>query len=640
TIKEVLPLLDGYTKATRRVELDINTLPRPVKPVVPFIEAIHDRLSVEISRGCVRGCRFCQAGMVTRPLRERDPEAIVEIIKEALANTGYDDLSLLSLSTGDYSCIEDLLSTLMTTLADKKVAISLPSLRVGTLNENFAKEISKVRKTGFTLAPEAGTSRLREVLNKGITEEALLKGVSDAFLYGWKSVKLYFMIGLPTETDHDIEQIPMLAKKVRDLGRKVSGKRPEVGVSAATFIPKPFTPFQWVPQMAPDIARKKLSFLRNEARSKKLGFKWHDAVMSEMEGVFSRGDRRQAKVIYSAFKKGARFDGWTEEFNSELWKSAFEEENITMTFYTERERPFDEVLPWDHLDLGITKEFLIEEYKLALKMESTDDCSKGRCTECGVCDHKVVKNILFRDKTLEKKRKKQPLISANPLRARLSFEKIGDMKFIGHLDTSRALFRAIIRAGLPLRYSQGFHPHPKIALLNPLPLGIESLDEYMDLELDILGSGQGGGISTDSIKDRLNATLPKGLKITSAKYIPLQLPSLSVMMKAQKYIVNLKDGSSGLNIEPARINGILRDFLNSEEVVLRIKRKGKEREMDIRQILEDIEFNPSELTLGFTLIKGEGAGIKPVEALSHLLGLSLQETSLIPITKTATVLNN
>ncbi|MBI5344494.1 MAG: TIGR03960 family B12-binding radical SAM protein, partial [Deltaproteobacteria bacterium] len=293
TVKEAVGLLEGYTAVKKRLVMDMDAAVPLPKPIIPFVETIHDRVTVEIARGCTRGCRFCQAGMTYRPVRERSPGIISGYIKEALKNTGYDEVSLLSLSTGDYTMIEELLTGLMKGFVEENVAISLPSLRVGTLSANLASEIRKVRKTGFTMAPEAGSERLRSFINKGIREEDLISSAREIFSLGWGALKLYFMIGLPSETDEDILDIARLAERVRNTGRQASGGRsPQINVSVASFIPKPFTPFQWEPQISRDECVRRQTLLRKRLAAMKLGFKWHDADMSVLEGVFSRGDRR------------------------------------------------------------------------------------------------------------------------------------------------------------------------------------------------------------------------------------------------------------------------------------------------------------------------------------------------------------
>ncbi len=320
-VAKIAALKDGYPKVKRRFLSDLETTPYPTTPVVPFLKTVHDRVSMEIGRGCTRGCRFCQAGYIYRPLRERTPEKILETIENTLKHTGYEEVSLLSLAAGDYGCLTLLLKELMARYAESKVAVSFPSLRVGTLSDELVEEVKKVRKTGLTLAPEAGSERLRQAINKGISEEDLLKDANSAFRAGWRLIKLYFMIGLPTETMADIAEIVDLARRVKSEGRSCGGG--EVNVSVSSFVPKAHTPFQWEEQISYEEILTKQEFLRNELKKRKLKFKWHDAPLSVVEGVFARGDRRLGAVLLEAVKLGCHFDSWGDHFNFSKWQNSF-----------------------------------------------------------------------------------------------------------------------------------------------------------------------------------------------------------------------------------------------------------------------------------------------------------------------------
>ena len=366
---------------------------------MPFVDAVHDRCSVEVMRGCTRGCRFCQAGIIYRPVRERPKEQVISAIDTILKNTGYEEVSLASLSTTDYTQVEGTLKALTNKYTERGIAISLPSLRVDAFSVQLVKEIAKVKKTGLTFAPEAGTQRLRDVINKNVTEEEILSTVKTAFREGWQRVKLYFMIGLPTETEEDLRGIADLAKKVVNIGLQTLDKsarsRLMVAVSISAFAPKANTPFQWVAQNSLSEFEEKQRFLGEIIRGRNLSLKWHNAKSSVVEGVIARGDRRLSGVIYNAWKLGCKFDAWTKEFNYDAWMDAFAEAHIDPGFYAQRERDIDEVLPWQHIDSGVAKAFFKAEYESALSGILTGDCRFGDCSACGVCTSFDADNVLF-----------------------------------------------------------------------------------------------------------------------------------------------------------------------------------------------------------------------------------------------------
>jgi len=382
TIASIEPVEAGIP-ATIRKRIVSKLPPPPTRPVVPFVRAVHDRAMVEIMRGCTQGCRFCQAGMIYRPLRERAMGEVLDAVDDLIANTGYEELALVSLSSSDYTCIEALVRELSERYADQHLSISLPSLRTDSFSVELAQMIQRTRKTGLTFAPEAGSERLRRVINKNVTEEDLLRTAEAAYASGWLRIKLYFMIGLPTETMEDVLAIVDLVKAVRGIGRRLRGRRASVNVSVGTLCPKSHTPFQWMPLAdAAEIAARQ-DALRRKLRLGGVRLKWSDAATTWLEAVLSRGDRRLGQVIMLAWQQGARFDAWNEAFKPSLWREAFAEVGLDPDFYSRRERSFQEVLPWNHIDTGVSSAFLWEENQRSLSGESTADCRK-QCLDCGV----------------------------------------------------------------------------------------------------------------------------------------------------------------------------------------------------------------------------------------------------------------
>lgn len=371
----------------KRIIRDFDGVFYPENFVVPFTEIVHDRVSVEVLRGCIRGCRFCQAGFIYRPFREKTPETIYNETKCLCENTGYDEVSLASLSTSDHSEIDEMLTRLIDYTAGERINLSLPSLRVDNFSESLLEKIKKVRKSGLTFAAEGGTQRLRDVINKNVTEEEIMNTCRIAFEGGYSSVKLYFMMGLPTETDEDIVGIAELAQRILDLFYSIEnrpkGRQPQISVSCATFVPKPFTPFQFEPQDTRREIERKQKLLLDSVKSKKIRVSYHDSDVSLLEAVLAKGDRRICNVIYTAWKMGCKFDSWSEHFKFDIWLEAFEKCGIDPAFYANRRLDYDEILPWDHLDYLVSKEFFIRENKTAHKSVTTPNC-RQRCSGCGV----------------------------------------------------------------------------------------------------------------------------------------------------------------------------------------------------------------------------------------------------------------
>ncbi|MBR3624571.1 MAG: TIGR03960 family B12-binding radical SAM protein, partial [Selenomonadaceae bacterium] len=459
----------------KRVARNFDIALTPIRPIVPYMNIVHNRIMLELFRGCTRGCRFCQAGMCYRPVRERSRENLLKLARDLVDATGYDEISLTSLSSADYTELSKLVDDLSEVFCNETVSLSLPSLRIDSFSIDLAAKIQAVRKSSLTFAPEAGTQRLRDVINKGVTEENLISACSAAFKKGWRQVKLYFMMGLPTETDEDILGIAILAKKVVDLYEEIKGKRGvKVTISVACFVPKPHTPFEWFPQISMEEFIRRQQLLKENIRDKSITFNYHDAKVSVLEAALARGDRRLSKVVERAWRLGAKFDGWTDHFKFDIWQTAFEENDLNMETFA-KGLPINAPRPFKITNPGVTKEFLVREWEKAYNGELTADCRHGGCAGCGVCNQLKTNVSLDKsantDKNAENKVKNVNNEEENYY-YRAKIRKGKTLAFLSHLDYIAVYERAVIRSKLPVAYSKGFHPHMKIAFSHPLPVGV------------------------------------------------------------------------------------------------------------------------------------------------------------------------
>lgn len=616
-ISEVVPAHDDYQWVNKATLAHLDTYPYPECQIVPFTELVHDRISIEIARGCTRGCRFCQAGMIYRPVRERSPKSIMKIAEKTLDLTGYEDLSLLSLSSGDYSHIGSLLRALMDRHSPDHIGISLPSLRVDSLDAEMIEQIKRVRKTGFTLAPEAGNNRLRRVINKGLTQSDILETAKIVYQSGWKLIKLYFMIGLPSEEDEDLQDIIDLAEQVTRLSGK-KGRRENVNVSLSTFVPKSHTPFMWMPQVTLEESRRKVELIRQGLRKSRVRVKWNQPELSWLEGVMARGDRRLGKAIIEAWRLGARFDAWSEHFNMEIWKTAFDRSRIKPEFY-HRERESGEILPWDHVRSGVTKTYLKKELKKAQAEQFTSDC-REKCHECGVCDHKNIDPVLFKDPSfLPKKASLGPQGPQMAIKFRLTFTKMGSTRHLSHLELGRVLNRAFRRAGLKLTYSQGFHPMPKISFFSALPVGTQSYAEWVEIELI-------GAENVADLKVKINRELPEGVDITHIEKVS---PSgKKLRPKASRFLITLKEATFN--------ETNLMEFLKSKYFeVVKINKKG-EHTIDARSLVTAMRLlAPGQIDL--TITQTDKLTLKPAEIIKGVFSLEEDDLLNMNILKTEQV---
>lgn len=405
TFRSIKPLRkDVQFPVKKRVIHNVDKVAVDDMPILPHIEIVHDRAVLEMFRGCSRGCRFCQAGMIYRPVREKKESHLQELAERLIQNTGYNEISLMSLSSADYSRLPELVDHLMDKFQNRRVSVSLPSLRVDSFSIDIAKKVQQVRKSGLTLAPEAGTQRMRDVINKGITEENIMEACSNAFKNGWSKVKLYFMLGLPTETDEDLAGIVDLAMRIKNLYHDIRGRYDcRITVSVSSFVPKPFTPFQWMPQCTVAEVERKQQYLKKLFTDRHIRYVYHDAKTGYLEAVLARGDRKIGQVIYTAWKKGCIYDGWTEFFQYDRWMEAFEECHVNPDLYANRDRDEYEAEPWDHIDCGVTKDFLRKEWRMAQKGVHTFDCRRKPCNGCAVCPALDVKLIDYEEENAHEK---------------------------------------------------------------------------------------------------------------------------------------------------------------------------------------------------------------------------------------------
>ncbi|MBI3873366.1 MAG: TIGR03960 family B12-binding radical SAM protein [candidate division Zixibacteria bacterium] len=658
---------------------DVNRFPFPSDILVPQGDIVHDRVAVEIARGCTEGCRFCQAGIIYRPVRERSPESIVSTIVAGIDKTGFDEASLTALSTADYSCVTPLAKAVMAELQLRRAAMSVSSLRVYGVTEELAREIAKVRKTGFTIAPEAGTQRMRDVINKGITDANIDTAADIAFSNGWTRLKLYFMIGLPTETDEDVIGIAETAIRVWKIGRKLGPRGITIVVSVASLVPKPHSTFQWVPFDAPENLIRKQRMLHDRLRPfKGIDLKCHEVRLSRLEAVFSRGDRRLGRVIETAWRSGARFDEWTDHFREEIWLRAFAECDIDPRQFLPA-LPIEAELIWDHIDSRVTKEFLLKDLKKGLASRFWHPCEKPYlpkrhnpprhkdgvvklvCYDCGVdCNLKAIAieretagqsalNLVIekeamldrvgrdnlpipvtrepgefhegqstpraQDNAAAAVRPFEP--TAGPLyRYRVCYGKLGLSRFLSHLEVVRLIGRAGRRAQWPVAFSGGFHPHPKFSFGAALPVGVAGENEYFDVELS-------EPWPCERIVESMNEHLHEGFQVRSACLLTAGEASVESLTDRFDYLVSFDTTAlRELVGSVTELQDRLTSCLANGGWLINRTVKEKKKTINAAEFVADWRFSTDNGTTHWhlTIVSVDGRSVKPREMVESLFG--------------------
>jgi radical SAM family uncharacterized protein/radical SAM-linked protein len=620
------------TAIVARIVAELKPEYYPSRPLVPLTEIAHDRLSIEIMRGCTRGCRYCHAGMVYRPVREKPPQDVVTEAVNGIDHSGWDEVSLVSLSSSDYGPLAEVVAELNQRLAHKRVALALPSLRPDAFTESLALSLQQVRKTGLTFAPESGTVRLRKVINKDFREENLLRSLQIAFDNGWESVKLYFMIGLPMETWDDLTAIVDLCRTiVRKI--KMRGRR-EIHISISPFTPKPHTPFQWAGQDSVDVLEKKIHFLKSRLARRGVRVSWRDPRVSFLEAVFARGDRKLGRALEAAWRSGCRFDSWTEQFDSSRWQKAFVETGIDPQRYVQ-ERSSDDPLPWDHINYGVRHQYLARERDRARQEKGTPDCRKRGCQRCGIHQGPAQRKPTApapqpqdSGSNVAYGRKKKRSVRGRPqiarTRLRVQYAKERPLRFLSHLDMIRLLERTIRRADLPIDYSEGFHPHPRIAFGPPLAVGLTSQAEYMDLQFakPLVGD----------LAFRMKRELPKGLRILHTRAIFRKTEALSAAINVADYRADVSGVKHIRDLEKT-----LQELLSAERLPVQRSTPKETKTIDISAHLLDLRVErPREaILLLMRLRTGPQGHIRPREVLELALRLPKEHLVTIPVERTA-----
>ncbi len=616
--KGIVPLNESIPPVNRAILPDINNIVLK-NTIVPFIKPIHDRLVVEIARGCTKGCRFCQAGMIYRPVREKDVDIIIQEIKQNIDASGFSDVSLLSLSAGNYTHILSLLKSFMAEFRNDRCSISLPSLRVDSVTSQMLDQIKRVRKTGFTIAIEAGTQRLRNIINKNITDEEIISSVEIAAKNGWQTIKLYFMLGLPFETEEDVKGTGKIMRRIHAAVRKYN-KKTKINASISAFIPKPHTPFQWAAMIMPEEFKAKLSIIKDIVKNTGIAIKHQIPEVSVVEAVLSRGDRRIGAIIEEIVKHGISTDSSETGFDYRLWFDIITNKGFSLQDLL-GQKAYDAPLPWDHINTYIPKSFMVEEYQKAGSGILTPDCFSEVCYDCGVCDFKTIEPVRAKNgPAIQTRSTSHDDTTQWTTNIRVKYTKAGLMRFLGHLELIDFLMHILHKSGLPLAYTKGFHPKPIVSFSEPLPLGIESYAEYIDIKLY-------GDADVQNIVRTLKSVEHNGLRFLDVASLPYGSKTVGSAIKAVHYEMEL-EAINNCDISILRSAADL--LINSDKFM--IPSNNKRNEFDVRPFIEVLRIDSTGRLL-MIIRKRNNRIIGPLDIIEKGLGISYNEIINAPLKK-------
>lgn len=642
-----IPKKDSQFPIIKRITENLNEIDYPTNLIVPHMEITHDRISIEIMRGCERGCRFCHAGMTTRPVREKNPSSIIEESLNAVNSTGYDELSFSSLSTGDYPYLNDLLPLISDIIKKDQIAISLPSLFPVSITENTILDILKIRKTGITIAPEAASENLRNIINKPISNDDIFKAAEIIFKNGWQLIKLYFMIGIPGENENDIKEIAYLANEISKIGYKIKPSSGQLNITISSFVPKPHTPFQYAPMNSIDQLISKQNIIKKLlSKNRKITLKFHDPYMSQLEAIFARGDSRLNNIIYQAWLSGCRLDGWNELFNYNIWIETFNKVQLNPNIYL-KQLPTESILPWDHISTAVNKKYLISQWQKSLNKEITKSTNIYNCNKCGVCNDELLKKLITTSRSIKENiptiiktySKNNEIIHNTPsineytiihnkrIKYRIIFSKVNNAAYLSHLDLYRNIKLILNRSRIPVSFSEGFHPMPRISMGPALSTAIPSKEDFFEIILYNF-------LPPSYLITSLNTKTIDGLTFLSANLIPLSSPAINSFLTHSLYSFKLNDNSfkeffqqnSDDELIKLHFNHWNWFYNNSNFFITKIKTN---KTINLLQLIDSLNINKQDSTIYILLKINQDLHINILELLNNVYPNAEIPSSLI-----------